>query len=179
MKIKFNQNKIKLAIVSTILAGSVGLSGASQANETVANTEGDLTVSAAVAISCTAVSGALDFSLYDTTSSTDLDAVGTITSNCTLGAGVLVRLSHGANADANTPTADPVRKMLGANGDFLEYKLYSDSGRQTVWGNVAANDVDETGEGVAADIDIYGRMAHSQPARGGAYSDTVAITIVY
>ena len=178
MKIKFNQNKIKLAIVSTILAGSVGLSGASQA-ETTANTEGDLTVSADVAISCTAVSGALNFSTYDTTSQTDLDAAGTITSNCTLGAGVLVRLSHGSNADANTPTADPVRKMLGANGDYLTYKLYSDSGRSVVWGNDDTNDVAEEGEGIAANINIYGKMAAQQAATGGAYSDTVGITIVY
>ena len=178
MKIKFNQNKIKLAIVSTILAGSVGLSGASQA-ETTANTEGDLAVSASVAISCTAVSGTLDFSTYDTTSTTDHEAAGTITSNCTLGAGVLVRLGHGLNADANTPSADPVRKMLGANGDFLTYKLYSDSNRGTVWGNVAANDVEEEGDGTNATINIYGKMAAQQAARGGAYSDTVAITIVY
>ena len=69
--------------------------------------------------------------------------------------------------------------MLGANGDFLTYKLYSDSNRGTVWGNVAANDVEEVGEGTDATINIYGKMAAQQPARGGAYSDTVAITIVY
>ncbi|MDC0334388.1 spore coat U domain-containing protein [Amylibacter sp.] len=177
MKIKFNQNKIKLAIVSTILAGSVGLSGASQA-ETTAGT-GNLAVSAAVDISCTAVSGGLDFSNYDTTSASDHRASGTITSNCTLGAGVKVRLSHGSNADANTPASDPVRMMLGANGDYLTYKLYSDDGYSTIWGNTASNDVAEVGEGVDATIAIYGEMAHSQTARGGAYSDTVAITIVY
>jgi spore coat protein U-like protein len=177
MKIKFNQNKIKLAIVSTILAGSVGLSGASQA-ETNAGT-GSLAVSADVDISCSAVSGGLDFSDYDTTSDSVHRASGLITSNCTLGAGVKVRLSHGSNADANTPASDPVRKMLGVNGDYLEYKLYSDDQYTTVWGNTASNDVSEEGQGMAATIAIYGEMAALQTARGGAYSDTVAITIVY
>jgi spore coat protein U-like protein len=32
---------------------------------------------------------------------------------------------------------------------------------------------------MAATIAIYGEMAALQTARGGAYSDTVAITIVY
>ncbi|MDB4191291.1 spore coat U domain-containing protein [Amylibacter sp.] len=177
MKIKFNQNKIKLAIVSTILAGSVGLSGASQA-ETLAGT-GNLAVSADVDISCSAISGTLDFSDYDTTSEDDHEGAGTITSNCTMGAGVQVRLNHGQYADENTPTSDPVRKMLGANGDHLTYKLYSDSGRSVVWGNDDTNDVAEVGEGIAATINIYGKMAAQQPATGGAYSDTVGITIVY
>ncbi len=63
MKPKFNQSKIKLAVVSAIVAGSMGLSATSYAATTTAT----MTVSTTVANSCSISVGAMDFGAYDQT----------------------------------------------------------------------------------------------------------------
>ena len=145
MKNKLNQSKLKLAIVSAIVAGSMGLSASSYA----ATATGTMSVSTTVLMSCTITAGAMTFASYDPTASADNDATATITSTCTSGGAAVITMGQGGSAQVGSTAAAPVRAMF--NGDegapeALLYQLYSDSAGGTVWGNTAA-----TGKAITAD----------------------------
>jgi spore coat protein U-like protein len=109
-----------------------------------------------------------------------LDGSSTVSVRCTDDLPYSVALDGGA--EGNTAA----RKMSGAGGQ-LDYQLYSDAGRNTVWGNTPADDVDDVGEGlgVANEIDhtVYGRIpitAGNEAAKVGAdYVDTILVTITF
>ena len=65
------------------------------------------------------------------------------------------------------------RMQAGATGNYLNYELYSNAGRTTVWDN-ASNRVAYTAASKAAQtLTIYGRVAGGQDAAAGSYTDTV------
>ncbi|MDB9734345.1 spore coat protein U domain-containing protein, partial [Porticoccaceae bacterium] len=88
MKTKLNQNKLTLAMVSAIIAGSMGLSATSYA----ATATGTMAVSTSVLMSCTISAGAMTFASYDPTASADNDATATITSTCTSGGAAVITM---------------------------------------------------------------------------------------
>jgi spore coat protein U-like protein len=69
--------------------------------------------------------------------------------------------------DAGTGTGATVgtRKLTGG-GATINYTLYSDAGRTTVWGNTVSTDtVNATGNGAAQSYTVYGRIpAQRTPA---------------
>jgi spore coat protein U-like protein len=108
MKTNFNQRKIKLAIASAIVVGSVGLNTASHALDT-----GSITVSATVGDACNiTVNGDVAFGSYDgvnTNATAALDAATTITAQCNSGSSARIDLNTGANGDSNL--LNPARAM--------------------------------------------------------------------
>ena len=178
MKMKLNQSKLKGAIVSAIVAGSMGLSATSYA----ATASSNMAVSTTVATACTISAGALSFGSYDPTASTDNDATGTITSTCTSGGGVKITMSEGTNKLTGSTTAAPKRAMKfgdGEAGETLAYHLYRNTERTAVWGNTADTGEGFTGTGSAVTTTVYGRIPKSQAAVAGTFTDTVAVTITY
>ncbi len=68
----------------------------------------------------------------------------------------------------------------GAN--LLNYALYTNSGRTTLWGDGAADGAafSGTGDGTAQASTIYGRVPSGQTSVPiGSYADTVAVTLTY
>ena len=67
----------------------------------------------------------------------------------------------------------------GAN--LLNYALYTDSGRTTLWGDgVTGSTIDDTGTGTAQSNTIYGEVLAAQAsAPAGSYADTVVVTVTY
>jgi len=130
-------------------------------------------VTATIIASCTIAATNLTFGNYDPLSATDLDATSTISVTCSNAAPYDVRLNGGASGST------AARTMLnGAN--TLNYQMYSDSGRTTVWGNTAPTGVSGTGIGSNQDITVYGRVANGQTTPPvGAYMDTITATITY
>jgi spore coat protein U-like protein len=66
----------------------------------------------------------------------------------------------------------------GAN--TLNYMLYTDTGRTTLWGDGTASTarLTGTGTGSAQSSTIYGRIASGQSSTPvGSYSDTILVTI--
>lgn len=141
---------------------------------------GDLTVTASVENSCAITSGALAFGVYDVASGAPVDAAGTLRVACTAGAVATIMLGQGANPDAGSSDAVPLRRLSDGVTGFLSYTLYSDPGRANVWG-----DTEGTGKGYTAptaapsDQIIYGRLAARQTAPVGAYADNVVVTIMF
>lgn len=93
---------------------------------------------------------------------------------CTSGGTYTVGLNDGLNYSA------PNRRMrIGATANYLNYELYSDSGRTTRWGNAAGSWVEATGDGNEDSYTVYGRLPGSQGLIAGDYTDTITITVTY
>ena len=178
MKMKLNQSKLKLALVSAIVAGSMGLSATSYA----ATATGTMAVSTSVLMSCTISAGAMTFASYDPTASADNDATATITSTCTTGGAAVITMSEGGRAQVGSTAAIPLRAMF--NGDegapeALLYHLYSDSAGGTVWGNTSDTGKSITADGTAQAFTAYGRIPKNQTVGAGSFSDSVTVTLTY
>jgi spore coat protein U-like protein len=136
----------------------------------------NLTVSATVINNCTISTAALAFGSYDpvvANQSNNLDGTGTLTVTCTRGATTTIGLGPGTNGSGST------RRMVDAQGNFLTYELYRDSGRATVW-NTGAGGVLTPGAAPSRaprDFTVYGRITANQDVPAGAYSDTVVATV--
>lgn len=169
--------RLPALLASTSLAGALLLSVPTHAGTAAEN----LDVSATVVANCTISAGTVAFGDYDpivANKSGALDATGTVTVTCTNGSAVTVTLDQGANADAGSTTAAPLRRMVsGIN--FLDYALFSDSGYTTVWGATAETDVASTGTGDAVDLTVYGRVAADQQVPVGAYADSVVAEVTF
>ena len=179
MKNKLNQSKLKLAMVSAIVAGSMGLSASSYA----ATATGTMSVETSVLMSCTITAGTMTFASYDPTASADNDATATITSTCTTGGAEVITMSEGGRAQVGSTAAIPLRAMF--NGDegapeALLYHLYSDSAGGTVWGNTAETGKAITADGTAQAFTAHGRIPKNQTGiTAGSFSDSVAVTLSY
>ena len=178
MKTKLNQSKLKLAMVSAIVAGSMGLSATSYADTDTAS----MAVSTAVSMSCTIAAGAMTFASYDPTDAADNDATATITSTCTAGGAAVITMNQGGRAQSGSSDAIPLRAMWnGSEGtpEDLLYHVYSDSAGGTVWGNTSGSGKSITADGTAQAFTAYGRIPKNQTVSSGSFSDTVQVTLTY
>ena len=132
-------------------------------------------VSAVVASGCAVTALPLAFGAYDAAGASQLDGSTSVTVLCTLGTAYNVGLNQGTGTGATVAT----RKLT--NGlSTLNYTLYSDSNRSTVWGNtVGTNTVSGTYALAQAPYTVYGRIASGQVVPAGSYSDTITVTITY
>ena len=175
MKTKFNQSKLKLAIVSAIMACSAGLSTSSYAATTTAT----MTVSSSVLTACTMTTGDLAFGTYDPTGA-NVDGTATIASTCTLGGAATITLGQGTNADTGSTDEAPLRQMADGT-KRLKYHLYGDNDRAGVFGNTTGTGQATTGTGSAFTTTVYGRILSTENTTTppGNYSDSVLVTLTY
>ena len=141
-----------------------------------------LSVSATVVGSCSIAAGPLTFGNYDPTgvqSATPLDGTASITVQCLNSLSADVTLGQGANADAGSTDASPLRRLSNGSGDYLSYDLYSDSSRTVAWGNTVGSAVGHVGTGLPVIITVYGRLQAGQTGPTGVYTDTVVATITF
>ncbi|NMG35433.1 fimbrial major subunit CsuA/B family protein [Azoarcus sp. TTM-91] len=128
-------------------------------------------VTATVLANCIVSASPLAFGNY---SSLQLDATTTVTVTCTSGTTYNVGLDAGIGSGATVTT----RRMSGVG--TLNYTLYSDSARTTVFGNtVGTNTVAATGTGSAQPLTVYGRIPGGQYPAAGSYTDTITVTVTY
>jgi spore coat protein U-like protein len=132
-----------------------------------------MTVSGSVAPTCSITAGTLAFGTY--TPNALKDAVATISVDCSNTAPYQVSLGGGENQSGST------RRMAGPSGSFLNYGLFSNSGRTTGWGDGTAVGaiVSGTGSGTAQSLTVYGQIPAGQYARPGSYTDSVFVTVTY
>jgi spore coat protein U-like protein len=123
---------------------------------------------------CTVSTTSVSFGSYDVFASTPTDSTGTVSFTCTGNVDVTVRLSKGGSSTFNP------RTMNGGN-DTLNYNLYKDAARTTVWGDGTGSTSTYTQLGVpnntAQNLTIYGRIPAAQDVRAGTYTDSVTVTI--
>ena len=134
-------------------------------------------VQANVNAQCSITAVNLTFPAVDPLSS-QTDGATTVSVKCTKNSAYTVGLNAGTTSGATIAQ----RKM--ANGsDTMDYNLYSNGGRTTVWGDSAGSWVSGTGAGMgtAQVLNVYGRVAAGQTnlAVGTFTEPTVTVTVTY
>lgn len=143
-----------------------------------ATTTTTFAVTAVVGASCSlGTVTTLGFGTYDPLSAIDNDATTSISVTCTLLTPYNVGLSAGTTSGATVAQ----RKMQGLTpANTLNYNLYSNAGRTVIWGNtIGSNTVTGTGNGLAQNLTVYGRIANGTAANTDTYSDTITVTVTY
>lgn len=159
-----------------LLASALGLalSGLAFAPAAPAATAtGSMAVSATVLSTCIVAATPMAFGNYG---STQLDSTASVVVTCSNGTTYNVGLDAGTGSGASVAS----RKMTSGAGATLNYVLYRDSSRSTVWGSTVGTDtLAGTGNGLAQTLSVYGRIAASQYPGSGVYNDTVVVTVTY
>lgn len=105
----------------------------------------------------------------------NVDATGSVTAQCTSTTPYNIGLSAGSGAGATVAN----RKMT-SGVKTVNYSLYTDSGRTTVWGNtVGTNTNSGTGTGSNQVFTVYGRVPAQTTPAPGTYTDTIVVTVTY
>jgi spore coat protein U-like protein len=131
------------------------------------------------AMSCSVGSSGVAFGAYDGLTGVPLDSIGTVTYRCDdvlPGDSIIVALSRG-----NAPSYLP--RILEQGSYQLEYNLYLDALQTKIWGD-GSSGTQQLGpffplNAVSTNVSVYGRIAGGQQARGGSYTDTVVVTVVF
>ena len=134
-------------------------------------------VQANVNAQCTITAVNLTFPAVDPLNS-QTDGATTVTVKCTKNSAYTVGLNAG------TTTGSTIAQRLMANGtDTMDYNLFTDAGRASIWGNSAGSWVSGTGAGMgtAQVLNVYGRVAAGQTnlAVGTFTEPTVTVTVTY
>jgi len=136
--------------------------------------------SSVVVISACTVSGStLNFgnALNPVNAGAAVDAISTLTVQCTATTPFSLSLNAGANAGGST---DFTGRVLKSGSYSLPYQLYVDSGRTSIWGNgTGSATYNSQGTGNPQSVLIYGRLPSLTGAPPGVYTDTVTVTISY
>ncbi|KAB7771370.1 SCPU domain-containing protein [Xanthomonas maliensis] len=145
-------------------------------------------VKIAVTKACTITAAAatdVDFGSVLSTTSTNVDANGSLTAQCTALTPYNIALSAGSNAgtanDVTTRRMKNTDASVTAN-NYIAYQLYQDLSRSTVWGSTSGtNTLSRTATGLSQVYPVYGRVTNpsaNNPATG-SYQDTITATIIY
>jgi spore coat protein U-like protein len=148
-----------------------------------------VTLSAAIVFACVAPARALvptcvfnvvsgvSFGVYDVFNAAPTLANGMIVYQCSnfvpAGQVVKINLSRG-----NAPTYNP--RFMKNGLQHLQYNLYLDAGFTKIWGNNTGGSFQysqNTLNGVATTVTIFGRITAGQDLTAGAYSDTITVTM--
>lgn len=163
-------------LVSTALLGQGLHTEASSATATATMTN-TVTIVKACSIAATGFTTTYDPVVANATAAQT--ATASVTTTCTIGASPVITLGQGANAATGSTDAVPLRRVANG-GNFLNYFLYQDTGRTTVWGNTAATAPPAvTATGTPTVTTIYASIPGGQAGAVGAYTDTVVATVTY
>ncbi|MFN7643404.1 MAG: spore coat U domain-containing protein [Burkholderiales bacterium] len=167
MKLMTSSRRIVLA---TLLAGIGAPALAATATST-------FTVNGTVVATCSVSATALNFGAsIPTPVNSNIDATSTITATCSNAVPFSVALNAGNGAGATVVT----RKM-SSGPNTVNYAMYTDAGRTTVWGDgTPGSSINTlTGTGAAQAIPVYGRIPTGQTPAIGTYSDTILVTLTF
>jgi spore coat protein U-like protein len=161
-----------LFVLSTIGVLVVSSDSSVMAGSATAN----LSVTATVSANCTISTTPVAFPAYDpivANASVNDDGTGSVIITCTRGTAATIGLGLGANASASQ------MRMKDATTDYLNYALYQDSGRATVWGNSGAGLLSPVAapDKTPRTFTVYGRIPSAQDVPAGSYTDTVVATV--
>lgn len=138
-----------------------------------------LTPVAAGAFHCTVSTTPVSFGVYDVFSTTPLDTTGAIALYCNnpekKPMPITVTISTGGSGSFN-----PRQMRLAGGSDRMNYYLFIDPSRTTIWGDGSGGSSLFTGTIVKTaplNLTVYGRVPARQNLRAGSYTDTLVVTI--
>lgn len=165
--------KRSLGAALALLAAAVIPAGGAQAAQTLPE---NLAVSLEIVEACEV--GTIEAIAFGTQGTLEaaVDAEGSVSVTCPEDTEYSIALDAGQGVSATVT----VRKMTGPAAATINYTLYSDSNRSTVWGDEeGVNRVTETGSGAAQVHPIYARVPIQTTPAVGTYEDTVTVIVHY
>jgi spore coat protein U-like protein len=153
--IEMKRRLILLAVTAFVVAASSAFAGQATSS---------LNASASVNSNCnfTTVTD-IAFGTYDPTDPVDTDADGDFTFRCSKGTAYDIYLTG--------------TRQMTKGADTLNFELYSDAGRTTVWPSISPGVTGTAASNAPDTRSVYGRVSAQQDAATGAYSGSVTITI--
>ncbi|WP_211440734.1 Csu type fimbrial protein [Collimonas humicola] len=166
-------------LITAVLAGMIaaGNAWAGTATATMTNT---VTIGNDCIISTTGFTTTYDPVVVNAT--TNQDVTASVTTTCTPGATPVITLGQGANANTGSTDSVPLRRLSSGGGSptYLNYALFSDSGRTTTWGNTAGTaPASITATGTATPLTVYARVPSGQSGLATTFTDTVVATVTF
>jgi spore coat protein U-like protein len=159
--------RLKFAIATACL---LPLGNASHALTATSN----FTVQVAITATCIINSATLNFGSQGVLTA-NVDQTSTLQVQCTNTTTYNIGLDAGTGSGATVA----VRKMT-SGGATVNYSLYSDAARTTVWGDtIGTNTVAATGNGAVQNYTIYGRIPPQTTPAPATYTDTITVTVTY
>lgn len=135
-----------------------------------------------LALTCSASIPTLAFGNYNAVSGLPTDSQTTLTVTCSSLISIMVSYTVTLSAGNSGSTA---QRTLLKGGQSLNYNLYKDVLRSTIWGT-GGNGVSDSyllsilGIGVDHTYIVYGRIPAGQSSAGaGSYSDSITVTVNY
>lgn len=133
-------------------------------------------VSTRVNAVCDISASNLGFGVYSAQGGTPLLGTTLLRATCTPNTSYQIGLSEGTSPGATVNQ----RKMVSPTANALNYQLYSDSARSTIWGNTPGTDtVTGVGTGLAQDHTVFGSVPAAQVVPAEEYADTITVRIFY
>ena len=142
-------------------------------------------VIAAGTVSCSVSATALSFGSYDVFAAGPITSTTTLSVTCTLTAGGATTVNYAVALSSGFGTF--VQRTMKSGAVVLNYNLYSNSTRTTVWGDgtgsaptvMGSNQVKPATPTFTDNFTVYGSVPALQDAAVGAYSDNITITLTY
>jgi len=135
---------------------------------------GSASVTATISSNCTIGATTISFGSQGILSS-NKDAQGTVTVQCTTNLPYAVSLDGGTTGATN-----PTQRKMTFSASTVTYGLYQDAARSSAWGSTAGvNTVSGTGTGATQTFTVYGRVAAQTTPKPGTYNDTIIATVTY
>jgi spore coat protein U-like protein len=123
--------------------------------------------------------------VINSTTTMDFGTVGVLTANQDTSSTLAVQCTNttpydvGLDAGIGTGATVAVRKMTNGS-KTINYSLYTDAARTTVWGNTVGTDtVHAIGNGASQSYTVYGRAPAQTTPAAAAYTDTITVTVTY
>ena len=117
----------------------------------------------------------LDFGIHTGQAGSSLQGTALLRATCTPNSSYNIGLNEGTSPGT---TVNQRRMVSGAQ--VLNYQLYSDARRSTIWGNTTGTGtVTGVGTGFSQDHTVVGAVPAAQVMPAVGYADTIAVRIYY
>jgi len=134
---------------------------------------------------CTVSTAPVDFGSYNVLLAGATDTISSVTVDCDETPPPYVTISIGPSS--NSGGFDPRQMKLSGGSEFINYNLYTDSGRTRIWGDGSGNTFTVTkkvfktkkNKSVPWIATVYGRIPPGQDVSIGSYRETLTVTIVW
>jgi spore coat protein U-like protein len=129
---------------------------------------------------CSVATTPVTFGNYDPFVAAPLDTTGTITVTCDKAQGQPPPVTISISASSNSGVFNPRQMKHSSRPDVLNYNLYTKQNRTTVWGDGTGGTSVVVIQGAQQRKEtIYATISPRQNVRGGFYSDSLTVSILW
>lgn len=171
----FSGRKIQRSATAIMLATLALASFGGQAATTTTTFQVQITLVASCAVSATNLNFGSGVGLLTAA----VNGSSTLSVTCSNSTPYTVGMDGGNVAGSTVATRLMAGTTAGNTGTTMQFQLYSDSGRTTVWGNSSGSWVSGTGSGAAQTLNFYGQVPAQNTPKPDTYQTTITATVTY